>query len=331
MLLVLILFLYIVTLINSYTNIKKYNLKSRLKNNNELITILEKELCYCPFINIDNKSNIIVNKDISYTNDIIQTNGINEYQEVYNQWFKYCLSELEESKFSLNRISLLSSTSISSTLSQNIILVYWNVTFIPTSIQGLVNIGKLFNIKRKYFNVLDKENEISVFKFELLLKFIKIIIDTGEMRLPHAVIQGCSEYNITTNNNNNQNILISINEKLNLIRSIDINFLKNRKLITDLLEFLDSRKPISIGINNWNDLISKRLPLNSLPGMRQFDIDGLDNEKQSELLDVSQKFISFAFFITIGLGLVFGSIVLNKIFLYQVTDPSELIGTTIDF
>ena len=65
--------------------------------------------------------------------------------------------------------------------------------------------------------------------------------------------------------------------------------------------------------------------------MRQFDIDGLDNEKQSELLDVSQKFISFAFFITISVGLVFGSIVLNKIFLYQVTDPSELIGTTIDF
>ena len=143
------------------------------------------------------------------------------------------------------------------------------------------------------------------------------------MRLPHGVIQGSSEYTIIEKEDNKY-ILLKINEKLNLVRSIDNKFLKNRKLITDLLEFLDSRKPITIGINEWNDILQKRLTITSLPGMGQFDIDGLDNECQSELLSISQRLITVAFIITLSIGLFFGTIVMNKLFLYQVTEPNNI-------
>jgi len=58
--------------------------------------------------------------------------------------------------------------------------------------------------------------------------------------------------------------------------------------------------------------------------MGQFDIDGLDNERQSELLSISQRLITIAFIITLSIGLFFGSIVMNKLFLYQVTEPNNI-------
>lgn len=72
--------------------------------------------------------------------------------------------------------------------------------------------------------------------------------------------------------------LISGNERIYLIQSVTNNQLKNRILANHLLEFLDSRKPRTIGINEWNSIILTQLPgISKIPGMNQFDIDGLDN------------------------------------------------------
>ena len=60
--------------------------------------------------------------------------------------------------------------------------------------------------------------------------------------------------------------LISSKETLNLIRSIDNNTLKNRKLAIDLLEYIDSCKPPSIGMDAWNDAIVRRVDLKGVPG-----------------------------------------------------------------
>lgn len=72
--------------------------------------------------------------------------------------------------------------------------------------------------------------------------------------------------------------LVSGNERINLIQSVTNNQLKNRILANHLLEFLDSRKPRTIGINEWNSIVLTQLPgISKIPGMNQFDIDGLDN------------------------------------------------------
>ena len=60
--------------------------------------------------------------------------------------------------------------------------------------------------------------------------------------------------------------LLSSKETLNLIRSIDNNTLKNRKLATDLLEYLDSCKPMYMGLDEWNDVIVRRVDLKGVPG-----------------------------------------------------------------
>jgi hypothetical protein len=69
---------------------------------------------------------------------------------------------------------------------------------------------------------------------------------------------------------------MSSKEKINLVRSIDAGLLKNRKLATDLLQFLDSRKPSTVSLNDWNDVLVERVPTRGVPGMGQFDIDGLE-------------------------------------------------------
>ena len=71
-------------------------------------------------------------------------------------------------------------------------------------------------------------------------------------------------------------ILQSSKEKINLVRSVDSGVLKNRKLATDLLQFLDARKPNTVSLDDWNDLLISRINTKSIPGMGQFDIDGLE-------------------------------------------------------
>ena len=80
-----------------------------------------------------------------------------------------------------------------------------------------------------------------------------------------AVFSTSSEWTVT-----------SAKEKINLVRSVRTNNLKNRILATHLLEFFDARKPRFIGINEWNNILLDRLEgIMKIPGMRQFDIDGL--------------------------------------------------------
>ena len=80
--------------------------------------------------------------------------------------------------------------------------------------------------------------------------------------------------------------------------------LKNRKLATDLLEFLDARRPVSVGISQWNNLVVTRVNTRSVPGMVQFDVDGLEGERQTELLEGANKvrdsplFLSWPYYIT---------------------------------
>ena len=71
-------------------------------------------------------------------------------------------------------------------------------------------------------------------------------------------------------------ILQTSKEKINLVRSVDSGVLKNRKLATDLLQFLDARKPNTVSLDDWNDLLISRINTKSIPGMGQFDIDGLE-------------------------------------------------------
>jgi hypothetical protein len=169
--------------------------------------------------------------------------------------------------------------------SQNVISVQWNVSFIPDSLQSLVWFSRRIpRTKLLFFNVLDKEKVRSVFSWKAFRIFVERILYKGVILLPHAVILGTTELTFrelvpngdSPNGTQKKWILLSSKEKINLVRSIDAGLLKNRKLATDLLQFLDSRKPSSVSLSDWNDVLVDRVPTRGVPGMGQFDIDGLE-------------------------------------------------------
>ena len=59
--------------------------------------------------------------------------------------------------------------------------------------------------------------------------------------------------------------------------------------------------------------IQIRLQIQKVPGMRQFDIDGLDPERQQELVKTSNNIMGFSFGVVSLFSLVFALQVLDKL------------------
>ncbi|KAJ1422215.1 hypothetical protein B484DRAFT_452455 [Ochromonadaceae sp. CCMP2298] len=72
--------------------------------------------------------------------------------------------------------------------------------------------------------------------------------------------------------------LVSQRDSLKLVSSINSGVLQNRKLATDVLQYLDASKPPFLSQDDWNDLIIRYVKYSSVPGMKLFDIEGLEPE-----------------------------------------------------
>lgn len=283
------------------------------------------------------KTIIELDPNVQIDTDVVSDAGDNRYVSFIDVWKNNTMTELPDPVFGITRISKLDNDRV---------VVYWNVTYIPDAVVNLVSIGRSIPFcKVKFFNVLDKANIRSTFSWANLFKFLQRLAVTGEMRLPHAVIEGTTElkfnnidspyedaleeskgaYEIETKNIPSEKIkilpkiwrLVSHKETLNLVQLLNRGTLKNRKLATDLLEFLDTRRPANFGLNQWNDVILEKVPFRNVPGMRQFDIDGLEAEDQEKLLSTSSTVLGYftGFIIVCGLG--FGTVVMDKIFIRQ--------------
>jgi len=249
---------------------------------------------------------------VEYKSDLIDLTGIYQYKQLY----KY--SELEMVNFNVQRISALSSLSLR---------VNWNVSFVPTSVLSLYYLGNLIpGLKIVYFDVLDREKFRSTFSWAAFRKFLCNIVINGEMKLPHAVICGISDMSfserkpVNSDSDSDESLsweLVSQRDSLLLVNSINNGILKNRKLALDLLEFLDSCRPDYVGINQWNDIITSKIRTRNVPGMGQFDIDGLEGDQQQEVLKLSSKILGFATATVLLLSVAFATAVFNKTMFYR--------------
>jgi hypothetical protein len=249
-----------------------------------------------PFLSPDDVTGVFgVCNNITFTTDLIKGEGLHEYKAMAQTWSEACTTELSESTTSINNVA---------TIRQNVVSVQWNVTFVPDAVMSIVWLSRrLPGTTIRFFNVLDKERFASSFSWASVRAFLERILYSGVVLLPHAVIVGKTELSFretkintpypgsmivsdnaselpapiraVTDRQPARWVLIDSKEKINLVRSLDAGLLKNRKLATDLLQFLDSRKPSTVSLSDWNDLLVDRIRTSSIPGMGQFDIDGL--------------------------------------------------------
>ena len=101
------------------------------------------------------------------------------------------------------------------------------------------------------------------------------------------------------------------------MKSVNTGVLKNRRLALDLLEFLDSQKPSWWDLNDWNDQLVTKMRITQVPGMGQFDVDGLDSSQQSQLIEGTSKILGYATLIVLLFGVSAGTVVYDKIFSYH--------------
>ena len=262
-----------------------------------------------PFIKDDyleeGKGVVRVCKNVEFTTDLVRGEGAEEYTAMAQSWSEACATELSEASTSVTKVAMVR---------QNVVSIQWNVTYVPDALISLVWIARLIpGAKLSFFNVLDKERVRSSFSWVSFRVFLERILYKGVVLLPHAVILGSTELSfreeigsggldsstvssgsgsIAEGTSINRGVLSPLlpkiqpnqriwiltgsKEKINLVRSIDGGLLKNRKLATDLLQFLDARKPATVSLADWNDVLVNRINTRSVPGMGQFDIDGLE-------------------------------------------------------
>lgn len=266
---------------------------------------------YSPFIkdfNLGEKDGTVhICENVEFTTDLVKGRGGEEYKAMAQSWSEACATELSEASSFVTRVAMVR---------QNVVSIQWNVTYVPDALISLVWIGRRIpGAKLSFYNVLDKERVRSAFSWVSFRAFLERIIYKGVVLLPHAVILGTTELsfreeddskvpdifaNSVVMNKADENlpfnlgvesplppeaqrkqkrwILTGSKEKINLVRSIDAGLLKNRKLATDLLQFLDARKPATVSLAGWNDVLVDRINTRSVPGMGQFDIDGLEGK-----------------------------------------------------
>jgi hypothetical protein len=281
-----------------------------------------------PFISPDDVTGVFgICNNITFTTDLIKGEGLYEYKAMAQTWSEACTTELSESTTSINNVA---------TIRQNVVSVQWNVTFVPDAVMSIVWLSRRFpGTTIRFFNVLDKERFISSFSWASVRAFLERILYTGVVLLPHAVIVGKTELSFRETNIDIPSpgtmivlddeselptpigavtdrrparwILTDSKEKINLVRSVDAGLLKNRKLATDLLQFLDSRKPSTVALSDWNDLLVDRIRTRSIPGMGQFDIDGLGG-KQSEIFQMLSRPLCLKFKLSVFFSLFAGII-----------------------
>ena len=243
-----------------------------------------------------------VDKDVELQTDFCKAVGDSYYKDA-DADFKRGLDNLG-ANYTVERCSSV----------KNGIAVNWKVEFLPYSVETLAFFGRITpGITVVLYDILDREKFVATgFSWEKLQKFLNRILSKGEMLLPKAVIKGQSEL-VFMEDEEGSYMLTKCVEKLALVRSVDGGFLKNRIIAAHLVEYADAMKPSSIAFDDWDDITTIRLQIQKVPGMRQFDIDGLDPERQQELVKTSNNILGFSFGVVSLFSLVFALQVLDKL------------------
>ena len=255
-----------------------------------------------PSLASSGNSSISVGSNVSFANDLIRFRGSPEYALQARECVRSLAPTLQNCQFNIERVAPLQ-TPLS-------FVVAWNVSFTPESVQLVALLSKLPGMKAIVFNILDRETFRSSFSWEQLLKFVWLVLSQGIVKLPHAVIKGQTELKMEARGE--EFILIDQRERLSLIESIKAKRLKNRVLLSHLLEYLSARRPSSISFDEWEELVFDKIDALSVPGTRQFDIDGISPEEQQGLLTVSSRILGAVTSVVLGVGFVLAFDLLNK-------------------
>lgn len=105
---------------------------------------------------------------------------------------------------------------------------------------------------------------------------------------------------------------VSVTERCWLIPMLQQFRVKNRRIARDMLLWQELRQPADVEYSGWDNTVMSSLHIDEVPGMGQFDIDGLDEPGRDNLYGDAILVMGFAVVIVLSLGLSYAMIGANQ-------------------
>lgn len=234
--------------------------------------------------------------DVRFTSDVFSFRGSREeFSKLQSRWERRLSVDLKDVEMDIDACS---------SVDRNVFLVRWNVTFVPAKLAWLQNLAQNWpfgevDVERR--DILHKMGETTRFTYKALFQTLKRMATEKKLTMPVAKIEGQTK--LTFNSANEK--LTSIEESLSLVDSINSNRVRNKRICRDLLEFLDTRKPIGVDYKEYDLMVEDKVDIYSVPGMRTLDVDGLEDQ-QGQIEDVTTV-LGFLTLFVLSFGVGIGS------------------------
>jgi hypothetical protein len=235
-------------------------------------------------------------EEVRFTSDVFSFRGSREeFSKLQSRWERRLSVDLKDVQTKIDACS---------SVDRNVFLVRWNVTFVPAKLVWLQNLAQNWpfgevDVERR--DILHKMGETTRFTYKALFQTLKRMAIEKKLTMPVAKIEGQTK--LTFNSANEK--LTSIEESLSLVDSVNSNRVRNKRICRDLLEFLDTRKPIGVDYKEYDLMVEDKVDIYSVPGMRTLDVDGLEDQ-QGQIEDVTTV-LGFLTLFVLSFGVGIGS------------------------
>ena len=238
--------------------------------------------------------------DVAYASDVSRARGAKDLNALCKTWLERVERDLREPECTIENVG---------NTGPNEYVVQWSVEFVPEKMKWLYDtalnwpFGELRITKH---DMLDRIGDVSRFTYRALFQLFKRALLEKEMRIPIARIEGTSRLTFDASGR-----LASHTESLSLVAAINNGICRNKRICRDVLEYLDARKPPGVSLENWDIQVEDNVDIYSVPGMRQLDVDGL--EDQAGNIEDATAVLGFFTLVFISFGFGFGAWYLHGI------------------
>lgn len=189
----------------------------------------------------------------------------------------------------------------------NSFVARWSVEFVPAKMKWLYDLGlnwPLGKLRIEKYDILDRVGETSKFTYRALFAVLRRAVVEREMRIPIAKIEGVSRLTFDDDGK-----LSRHEETLTLVEMVNAGKVRNKRIMRDVLEYLDTRKPPGVSLADWDIQVEDRVDIYSVPGMRQLDVDGMEDSAGN--IEDATAVLGFFTLVVISFGFGFGAWYLN--------------------
>ena len=181
--------------------------------------------------------------------------------------------------------------------------VKWRARWFPRQLQWLDRLGKAVPGWRvEYHDLLQRYDVRTQFKWRALFRLFAHAARTGVLRLPESAIEG--RWLLRVERGTQQ--VASIHESVWLVPRFQGLQVKNRRIARDMLQWQEIRQPAGMPYGEWDRAFMASLRIDDVPGMGQFDVDGLDDVGRSQSYADAFAAIGFATVIMLTFGIAYG-------------------------